>query len=66
MILRRVFVFYIWGGYVENKEPGQIFGDLVVSYTSKVKIPVFSYLYCDFERGLHSWVLGLRFLPTAV
>ena len=37
-----------------------IIEDLVVSYTSKVEIPVFSYLYCDFERRLCFWVLDLR------
>ena len=36
MTLRRVFVFYIWRGFVENKDPA-------VSYTSKVEIPVSSY-----------------------
>ena len=46
MILRGVFVFFIRRGYVEN-EPWSIslmIEDLVVSYTSKVEIPVSSYL----------------------
>ena len=43
MILRGVFVFYIWRGlYVEKEDPG--LEGLVVSYISKVEIPVSSYL----------------------
>lgn len=26
VILRRVFVLYIWGGFAENDNPGQIYG----------------------------------------
>ena len=46
MLLRGVFVFYIWGGYVENEawSISLIIEDLVVSYTPKVEIPVSSYL----------------------
>ena len=54
MILRGVFVFYIWGGgggggggVCRKRRPWSIsllIEDLVVSDTSKVEIPVSSYL----------------------
>ena len=59
MILRGVFVFYTWGGGrgVRVRSISLIIEDIVVSYTSKVEIPISSYLKLIL-RG--SSFLGLR------
>ena len=69
VILRGVFVFYTPGGLCRKRRPWTkfcIIKDIVVSYTSKVQIPVSRY-FKVILRGVFvfgSWVLGLRFLPT--
>ena len=54
-----------WPVYKSHWSKFCIFEDLVVSYTSKVEIPVSRYLSLIL-RGIFNcfWVLGLRFLPT--
>ena len=59
MTLTGVFVFYTWGGgrRVRVRSISLIIEDIVVSYTSKVEIPISSYLKLIL-RG--SSFLGLR------
>ena len=59
MILTGVFVFYTWGGgcRFRVRSISLIIEDIVVSYTSKVEIPISSYLKLIL-RG--SSFLGLR------
>ena len=70
VILREVFVFYTPGGLCRSRRPWSkfcIIEDIVVSYTSKVEIPISRYFQVILIRGVFvfgSQVLGLRFLPT--
>ena len=70
VILRGVFIFYTPGGLCRKGRPRWskfcIIEDIVVSYTSKVEIPVSRYLEVIL-RGVFvpgSQVLGFHFLPT--
>ena len=66
VILRGVFIFYTPEGLCRKGRPRWskfcIIEDIVVSYTSKLgRDTCFSIFRSDFEGGLCSWVLGLRF-----